>query len=42
MTSLAEAAALVEGMEIGSARLIVASLDLHEASAPVSAEHAHA
>lgn len=41
-TSLAEVAALLEGAEIGSARLIVASLDLAPVPAAPAPEHAHA
>ncbi|MGY2084324.1 hypothetical protein [Blastococcus sp. SYSU DS0539] len=42
LTSLDEVAALVEGTEIGSARLILASLDVVPAPAPWAPEHAHA
>ncbi|MDT0276093.1 hypothetical protein, partial [Blastococcus goldschmidtiae] len=41
-TSLDDVAALVEGAEIGSARLIVASLDLRPVSAVSAPEHLHA
>ncbi|MGY2003682.1 hypothetical protein, partial [Blastococcus sp. SYSU DS1024] len=40
--SLEEVAALVEGAEVGSARLIVASLDLTPVPAAPAPEHAHA
>ncbi|MGY1721267.1 hypothetical protein ACI8AG_19715, partial [Blastococcus sp. SYSU DS0552] len=40
--SLEEVAALVEGAEVGSARLTVASLDLTPATAAPAPEHAHA
>ncbi|MDT0275615.1 hypothetical protein [Blastococcus goldschmidtiae] len=41
-TSLEDVAALVEGVEIGSARLIVASLDLSPVSAVSAPGHVHA
>jgi hypothetical protein len=41
-TSLKNVAALVEGAEIGSARLIVASLDLRPVQAASASEHVHA
>ncbi|WP_113684631.1 hypothetical protein [Blastococcus atacamensis] len=41
-TSLDEVAALVEGAEIGSARLIVASLDITPVPAASTPEHVHA
>jgi hypothetical protein len=42
VTSLDDVAALVEGAEIGSARLIVASFDLSPVSAVSAPEHLHA